>query len=179
MVQSLRVFAVVAVMIFATVGCQKGTQSAAKGKAESSAASTGSNDGNSQAKAGKSSDTKTADASAGGSQTGVKRSTLTEVDDGIAVDLHVGQVLTVVLGANHAAGLSWAMAKPTETVIVPEGKPVYSATPAKAATDGSAGTETWRVRAAQRGQQTVRLECHRGWQQSVAERTFRFTATVR
>ena len=178
MVQSLRVFAIVTVVVFAAVGCQKGTQSAAKGKAESSAASTGTKSGESQAKAGKSSDARTPNASAGGSQVGVKGSTLTEADDGAAMDLRLGQVVTVVLGSNHSAGLSWAMAKPTTTVIVPEGKPVYAATPSKAA-EGSTGTETWRFRAAKRGQQTVRLEYRRGWQQSVAERTFRFTATVR
>lgn len=66
----------------------------------------------------------------------------------------------------------------TATVIVAEGKPVYAAT-GKAGVDGSTGTETWRFRAAKRGQQTVRLEYLRGWQQSAAERTFRFTATVR
>ena len=95
------------------------------------------------------------------------------------MDLRVGQLLTVVLDSNQDAGLSWAMAKSTATVIVPEGKPVYAATPGKAAADGSTGTETWRFRAAKRGEQTVRLEYQRGWQQSAAERTFRFTATVR
>jgi predicted secreted protein len=178
MVQSLRVFAVVAVTFLAAVGCQKGTQSAAKGEAESSAVSTDSKGGETQAKEGKS-DVRTADASAGGSQVGVKGSTLTEADDGAEVDLRVGQLLTVVLESNQSAGLSWAMAKPTETVIVPEGKPVYAATSDKAAADASTGTETWRFRAAKRGQQTVRLEYLRGWQQSAPERTFRFTATVR
>jgi predicted secreted protein len=176
MVQSLRVFAIVAVVVFAGVGCQKGTQSAAKREAESSTASTDSKGGEIQAKAGKPSDAHTADASAGSSQVGVKGgSTLTEEDDGASVDLRLGQLVTVVLGSNHSAGLSWAVAT-TATVIVPEGKPAYAA---KAATDGSVGTETWRFRAAKRGQQTVRLEYRRGWQQSVAERTFRFTATVR
>ena len=89
------------------------------------------------------------------------------------MDLHVGQVLTVVLASSRSADLSWAMAEPTATVIVPEGKPIYAA-----GTGGSSGTETWHFRAAKRGQQTVRLEYRRAWQQNVPERTFRFTAIV-
>jgi predicted secreted protein len=192
MVQSLRVLAVVALMVFAAVGCQKkGTQSAAKGEAESSAASaessaasTASNGGETQAEAGKSStepgtstDSHTAAASSGAPHA-VKGSTLTELDDGALVDLHVGQVLTVVLDSNHDAGLSWTMAKPTAAVIVPEGKPVYAAKAAKSVTDAT-GTETWHFRAAKPGEQTVRLEYQRGMGQSVAERRFGFTATVR
>ena len=81
MVQSLRVFAVVAVMVFTAVGCQKGTQSAAKEETESNAASTDSKGGETQVTEGKS-DVRTADASSGGSQVEVKGSTLTEKDDG-------------------------------------------------------------------------------------------------
>jgi predicted secreted protein len=183
-VKSLRVFAVIVVMVFTAVGCQKkGTQSSAEGEAGSSAASsntgsTGSTGGETQAEAGKSSAASTTDASKEGSQVHAKGSTLTEVDDGAVVDLHVGQVLTVVLDSNHDAGLNWTMAKPTAAVIVPEGKPVYATKPAKSGTDAP-GTETWHFRAAKPGEQTVRLEYQRGMGQSVAERRFGFTATVR
>ena len=178
MIQLLRVFAIIVVMVFAAVGCQKGTQSADKGKTESSTASTGSTGGETQAEAGKSSAAGPADASKGGSQVHAKGSTLTEVDDGAVVDLRVGQVLTVVLDSNHDAGLSWTMAKPTAAVIVPEGKPSYATKPAQSADDAT-GTETWHFRAAKPGEQTVRLEYQRGMGQSVAERRFGFTATVR
>jgi len=197
MVQSQRVIAVVAVLLFAAVGCSKGTKSAADGKAESSVASTGSESGEAQAKGEtqakaqteatteKSSDSPagsasgSASASAGSSQPGVKGSTLTEPADGATVYLRVGQILTVVLGASPSSGLKWAMAEPTETVMVPEGKPVYAATRGKVAPEAPTGTETWRFRAAKPGQQTVRLEYRREWQQSVPDRTFRFTAKVR
>jgi predicted secreted protein len=183
MVQSLRVFTVVAIMVFAAVGCQKGTKSAAKGEAESSATlsnadTTGSTGGETQAETGKSSAASTPEGSKEGSRVHAKSSTLTEMDDGDLVDLRVGQVLTVVLDSNHDAGLSWAMAEPTATVIVPEGKPVYAAKAAKSVTDAT-GTETWRFRATKPGEQTVRLEYQRGMGQSVAERRFGFTATVR
>ena len=178
MIQSLRVFAIIVVMVFAAVGCQKGTQSADKGKAESSTASTGSTSDEAQAEAGKSSAASTAETSKGGSQVHAKGSTLTEADDGAVVDLHVGQILTVVLDSNHDAGLSWTMAQPTAAVIVPEGKPSYATKPAKSADDAT-GTETWHFRAAKPGEQTVRLEYQRGMGQSVAERRFGFTATVR
>ena len=191
MIQSLRVYAVIVVMIFAAVGCQKkGTQSSAEGEARSSAAlsnadSTGSTGSETQAEAGKSpsearksSAASTADASRGGSQVHAKGSTLTELDDGAVVDLRVGQLLTVVLDSNHDAGLNWTMAKPTAAVIVSEGKPVYASKPAKSVTDAT-GTETWHFRAAKPGEQTVRLEYQRGMGQSVAERRFGFTATVR
>ena len=179
MVQSQRIFAVVAVMLFAAVGCQKGTSSAAKGNADSSAASTASAGDETQAKEEKSPAAPTAKASAEGSERVVKRSTLTEADDGVIVELRVGQILTLVLGANHEAGLSWNMANSTVGVIVPEGKPVYAAKSGKAAADGSTGTETWRFRAAKPGEQTVRLEYRRDWQQAVTEQNFHFTARVR
>ena len=193
MVQSQRVIAVVAVMLFAAVGCSKGTKSAADGKAESSAASTGSESGEAQAKGESQANAETqaktetssdspagsASGSAGSSQPGVKGSTLTEPADGATVYLRVGQILTVVLGASPSSGLKWAMAEPTETVMVPEGKPVYAATRGKVAPEAPTGTETWRFRAAKPGQQTVRLEYRREWQQSVPDRTFRFTAKVR
>jgi predicted secreted protein len=178
-------------MGFAAVGCQKGTKSDAKGEAESGAAlsnadSTGSTGAETQAEAGKSSSesgsssaASTTEASKQGSPVHAKGSTLTMVDDGELVDLHVGQLLTVVLDSNHGAGLSWAMAKPTDTVIVPEGKPVYALKSGKLEAEESPGTETWHFRATKPGEQTVRLEYQRGMGQSVAERRFGFTATVR
>ena len=172
MTQSLRVLVAVGAMFLAVVGCQKGGQSGAVGSSGSKEAGSGSKTTQEQEKTAKS-DTRTAEAVAGGSRAGGKGSALTLADDGTAVDLHVGQVLKVVLASNRSADLSWAMVEPTATVVVPEGKPSYAA-----GTGGSSGTETWHFRAAKRGQQTVRLEYRRAWQQSVPERTFRFTAIV-
>jgi predicted secreted protein len=59
------------------------------------------------------------------------------------------------------------------------GKPVYALKSGKLAPEESPGTETWHFRAAKPGEQTVRLEYQRGMGQSVAERRFGFTATVR
>jgi len=173
MIQSLRLFVAVGATVLAVAGCQKGAQSGADGDGGSKEVGSGSKSTQAEAKATKSG-TRAADAPAGGSRAGGKGSTLTVADDGTAVDLRQGQVLTVVLASNPSAGLNWAMAEPTATIIVPEGKPMYAA-----GTGGSSGTETWHFRAARRGQQTVRLEYRRAWQQNVPERTFRFTATVR
>jgi predicted secreted protein len=68
--------------------------------------------------------------------------------------------------------MSWVWANPGATVMMREGPPVY-------ASKQGAGTETWRFRASRPGYQTVRLEYRRKWAQSMPERTFRFTATVR
>ena len=178
MIQSLRVFVAV-VAIFAAVGCQKGAQSGAGGNGGAKEAGSGSKSTETPAKAEESSP-RGGDATAGaGSEVYGKSGTLTLEDDGSTLDLRVGQVVTVVLGCNRSAGLSWAMAEPTAAVLVPMGKPVYAATTRKADSDRWSGTETWRFRAAQRGRQTLRLEYLREWQRDVPERTFRFTANVK
>jgi len=194
---SFRVLATVGVLTLVTVGCGQAKQPGATAKRGSGkAAAADSKAGSSKAgssKAGSSKGAKahgkTGDASAratGASarkgekgaaaesaRSGSRVSTLTAADDGRDLDLRLGQTLSVVLNASRSTGLTWVLVDPNGTVIVREGAPVY------VAKRGGAGSETWHFRAARPGHQTVRLEYRRKWTQSVPERTFRFTATVR
>jgi predicted secreted protein len=100
---------------------------------------------------------------------------LTEADNEMEFDFRQGQIITVVLDSNHSSGLNWALNNPSGGVIVPEGSASYAARSGKTA----GGTETWRFRAAKPGYQTIKMEYRRKWAQSVPERTFRFSGTVR
>lgn len=179
MIGSWRRLVAVGVIFLAAVGCQKGTQAGAKGKGEAGAGGAGSKQ--SEASAGKTSggESSTKETSTGkateSQASRQSRLTLTMPDHGKYLELRQGQVVTVVLPSNHSAGLSWSMAKAQGTAIVPDGKAAYSAPTTKGEEEG---TETWRFRAAQPGEQTVRLEYGRGWQ-SIPEKTFSFRASVR
>jgi inhibitor of cysteine peptidase len=163
-----RVLAAMGILIVAATACGKGKSpeatGAVAGKSEAMASS--SRHAKVHAKTG-SAAPKTAAAPAG------RVSNLTMADDGGSFTLVQGQVLSVILAANHSAGSSWNQVEPSQSVIEADGKPVYVMKTAKA------GTETWHFRAERPGRQTVRLEYGRPWARHVPERTFRFTVTVR
>jgi len=185
---SFRVLAAIGILILAAAGCQKGKEPGATGKtgkveskraegggATSKAGKAHTKGGGAEAHgAGKAGAGR--DAGAASSRGG--RSTLTAGDDGTSLDLHQGQVVTVVLDSNRSSGLKWILIEPVGSVMVREGNPSYVAKAVKKGSSGAGGTETWRFRAARPGKQTVRLEFRRQWQQ-VPERAFRFSATVR
>ena len=169
---SFRMIAAVGILMLGTSGCgqEKGTVAkAGSEKVEASAASKGTTTRS------KSPSTRSASKgeSGGEAKAGRRVSTLTAADDGESFDLRQGQVLSVMLSANHGTGLAWVLVEPAGTVLVREGTPVY------VAKKGGSGTETWHFKAVRTGRQTVRLEYRRKWTQSVPDRTFRFTATVR
>jgi predicted secreted protein len=169
---SFRMIAAMGILMLVAAGCgrEKGTVGkAGSEKVEASAAST------SKGTTTRSKTTRPASKgeSGGEAKAGKRVSTLTAADDGGSFDLRQGQVLSVVLAANHGTGLAWVMVEPSGTVLVREGTPVY------VAKKGGSGTETWHFKAVRAGRQTVRLEYRRKWSQSVPDRTFRFTATVR
>ena len=176
MTHSLRVLAAIGVLTMATTGCQKGAKSGAQGGREASGGAPAPKASEAPARAG-TPRARVAGETASGPAVRRAGLTLTAPDNGTALDLRQGQVVTVVLPSNRSAGLSWTLAEPSGTAMVLDGKPVYAAAPTKGG--GSGGTETWRFRAARSGEQAVRLEYGREWQRSVPERTFHFTATVR
>jgi predicted secreted protein len=180
-----RVLAVMGILIVAATGCGKGKSPEATGTSGKSEAVASSSKGakahakSAAAHAGRKTEMRghDTDEANGASRSGGRRvSTLTMADDGGTFTLAKGQVLSVILDANHSAGSSWNMVESSLSVIEVDGKPVYVMKPSKA---GSAGTETWHFRAALPGRQTVRLEYGRPWARHVPERTFRFTVTVR
>jgi len=194
----LRVLATVGVFILALCGCQKGNQQASTGspgKAKATKAEakgghakmkSGSAVGTSGSKVAASHEAgKTGSSKAGSKESKAKESaarqtmrkagTLTDADNEMEYDFRQGQLITVVLDSNKASGLTWILVEPAGTVIVRDGNPLYSVRAGK----NAGGTETWHFRAAKPGQQTVKMEYRRKWTQSVPERSFRFTGTVR
>jgi predicted secreted protein len=172
MSRSFRALAILGIVVLAVTGCEQTKKPGTTAKAESAGEDAG--EAGKKAPSTKGTSTQTRSASASYEAHGGRRvSTLTADDDGGDFTFRQGQVFSVVLNANHASGLTWVMVDPTNTVIVREGAPVY------VAKKDASGTETWHFRAARPGHQTVRLEYRRKWAQSVPDRAFRFTATVR
>jgi len=191
----LRVLATVGVFLLALWGCQKGNQGASAGSPDrAEAGKADAKGGHAKMKSGSSTSSKAA-ASHEAGKSGTKKAeareskakestarttvhkagTLTAADNEMEYDFRQGQLITVVLDSNKASGLSWVLVEPAGSVIVRDGNPMYSVRAGK----NAGGTETWHFRAAKPGQQTVKMEYRRKWAQSVPERTFRFTGTVR
>jgi predicted secreted protein len=183
-----RVFAVVGVVALALCGCQKGNTNASSGtpdmseaaKADSKSDNSGMKSRKTTEKSGAKQTTAKHERAEAGKKASpepavMKSGTLTEVDNEMEFNFRQGQLITVVLDSNKASGLSWNLVEPSGSVLVRDGNPVYSAKGGK----NGAGTETWHFRATKPGQQLVRMEYRRKWAESVPERTFRFTGTVR
>jgi len=180
-----RVFAVVGVMALALCGCQKGNTNASSGtpdmteaaKADSKSAGTSMKSGGAKHVAHTKEKHEGVEAGKKASQVPavMKSGSLTEADNEMEFNFRQGQIITVMLDSNRASGLSWDLVEPSGSVLVRDGNPVYAVAKGK----NGAGTETWRFRATKPGQQLVRMEYRRKWAQSVPERTFRFTATVK
>lgn len=182
----IRVLAVLGVFLLALCGCQKGNQQASKGspdraeaiKADSKAGHAAMKSGGKTATrsgAGKSGTHEASKTSSGKESANVPRGALTMANNEMEYNFKVGQTITVVLDSNKASGLSWNLVEPTGSVIVPQGVGSYAVKAGKA----GGGTETWHFRAAKAGYQTVKMEYRRKWAQSVPERTFRFSGSVR
>jgi predicted secreted protein len=182
---TFRIFAVVGVLILALCGCQKGNTNASSGKPDVPEASktekASTKSGSASGKASAKHSAAQAEAKHEGAKKTsaepavVKSGTLTEADNEMAFNFRQGQLITVVLDSNRASGLSWVLVEPMGSVIVRDGNPVYAVRTGK----NAGATETWHFRASKPGQQLVRMEYRRKWAQTVPERTFRFTGTVK
>ena len=171
------VLAVIGVLLLTSTGCGKGNRTTKGGTGEGAPADTSSHGETKNTAGGKSgggtSVTSKSSTKAVPTREAVGSGTLTESDNEREFRYKQGQIITVVLNANHASGFSWSLTEPAGTVIVSEGKPTYAMTGGKS----SHGIETWHFRAAKPGYQTVKMEYRRSWG-SIAERTFRFSGTV-
>jgi len=189
----LRVLATIGVFVLTLCGCQKGNQRASAGSPDMSEArkadaksghasmKSGISTGKRGSKIAASHEARKSGATKAEAKERVERATtrkagtLTEADNEKEYDFRQGQIITVMLDSNKASGLGWVLVEPAGTVLVRDGNPMYSVRAGK----NAGGTETWHFRAAKPGQQTVKMEYRRKWAQSVPERSFRFTGTVR
>lgn len=177
----VRVLAVAGIFVLALCGCQKGNSRAGAGSPDGTgAAKADSKSGHATMKSrsmteGKGAKAAPAKKATQSHEVAHKAGSLTAADNEREFDFRQGQTITVVLDSNRASGLSWVLVQPSGTVIVPSGSAMYSVRAGK----NAGGSETWHFRAAKPGYQTVKMEYRRKWAQSVPERTFRFSGTVR
>jgi inhibitor of cysteine peptidase len=103
--------------------------------------------------------------------------TITEADANRDLVLAVGQKLVLKLQSNPSTGYSWSLAESETPVLVSLGKPTYQA---RGALPGSGGVETWTLRAAKIGFETLKLEYRRPWEKQVPPaKTLLFRVTVK
>lgn len=181
---------ILAMFIAAVVGCQKGHKAAAtkEGRsgtsakaaspsAKSSAKSGGRSGTSGSAKSGTTAKTASTGQKSGSANT-VHPGTLTVADNGRSFDVKRGELIVVKLDSSHSSGFRWALAEDLGAVLKQEGSPGFVRNAAKTGKTASGGSETWRFRTVSLGRETVKLEYGRPWE-SIPDRAFRFTVTVR
>ena len=103
--------------------------------------------------------------------------TITEADANSDVLLAVGQELVLKLPSNPSTGYRWSLAEGGAPVLANLGQPRYQAS---GTLPGAGGVETWTLRAAQIGSQTLKFEYRRPWEKTVPPaKTLFFPITVK
>jgi inhibitor of cysteine peptidase len=92
--------------------------------------------------------------------------TVSAAQSGTKVELASGQDLVVRLPSNPTTGYRWIYVEPKDAVLRVNGPSTYEAQTAGAA--GAGGTEIWKLAPLKQGQQQVRFEYRRPWEQDVA-----------
>ena len=103
--------------------------------------------------------------------------TITEADANRDVVLPVGQEVVLKLTSNPSTGYRWSLAEGGAPVLANLGQPRYQAS---GTLPGAGGVETWTLRAAQIGSQTLKFEYRRPWEKTVPPaKTLFFPITVK
>jgi inhibitor of cysteine peptidase len=103
--------------------------------------------------------------------------TVTDADNGKAVDVAVGETLVLRLSATAGTGYSWNVIAIDDKQLAREGDATFE--PAKAPMPGAAGFEVLRFKAKSRGRSLLELHYVRPWEKDAAPaRTFRLTVLV-
>jgi inhibitor of cysteine peptidase len=105
--------------------------------------------------------------------------TVSADQSGTSVALASGQDLVVRLPSNPATGYRWIYVEPKDAVLRVDGPSSYEAQSAGSAA-GAGGTEIWKLAPLKPGQQQLRFEYRRPWEQDVApSRVATYTVTVK
>jgi len=102
-------------------------------------------------------------------------SRFTLADDGMAVTLDEGGTLILDLEANPTTGYSWEIDAIDETVLRPDGEPVFLN---DSDLLGSPGTMTFTFEAAGEGETVLRLIYHRPWEDTAPLQTVTLSIAV-
>lgn len=97
---------------------------------------------------------------------------------GTSVALVSGQDLVVRLPSNPSTGYRWIYVEPKDAVLRVDGPSTFE-TPSAGGAVGAAGTEVWKLAPFKPGQQQLRFEYRRPWEQDVApSKTATYSVTV-
>jgi len=106
--------------------------------------------------------------------------TVTTAQSGTSVELAAGQTLLVRLPSNPTTGYRWVYVEPKDAVLRVDGPSSYEAAPSAGNIAGAGGTEIWKLAPLKAGQQQLRFEYRRPWEQDVApSQVATFAVTVK
>ncbi len=98
----------------------------------------------------------------------------TAADDGAAIELKVGETITVVLAGNPTTGYSW-QTDGLDTAVLTTGEPAYES---DSELMGAGGSFAFTITAVASGETQLRLVYLRPWEQAEPLETFTMTITV-
>jgi len=105
--------------------------------------------------------------------------TVSAEQSGTSVALASGQDLVVRLPSNPSTGFRWMYVEPTDAVLRVDGPSSFEAQGAGGVA-GAGGTEVWKLAPFKPGQQQLRFEYRRPWEQDVApSRIATYSVTVK
>jgi inhibitor of cysteine peptidase len=94
--------------------------------------------------------------------------TVSTAQSGTSVELAPGQAIVVRLPSNPTTGYRWVYVEPKDAVLRVDGPSTYEPAQAAGGPAGAGGTEIWKLAALKAGQQQLRFEYRRPWEQDVA-----------
>lgn len=94
--------------------------------------------------------------------------TVSTAQSGTSVELAPGQAVIVRLPSNPTTGYRWVYVEPKDAVLRVDGPSTYEPAQAAGGPPGAGGTEIWKLAALKAGQQQLRFEYRRPWEQDVA-----------
>ena len=100
-------------------------------------------------------------------------------NSGVPIQAVMGETFSIQLPANPTTGYRWQYVPDPEPLFEPAGKPEYHLVDDNPTTVGSGGTEIWTFRPLGTGQQVLRMEYRRPWEQDAgAARVMWYKVTV-
>ncbi len=105
--------------------------------------------------------------------------TVSAAQSGTSVALATGQDLVVRLPSNPTTGYRWIYVEPKDAVLRVDGPSTFEAPQSPGGSAGAGGTEIWKLAPFKPGQQQLRFEYRRPWEQGVAPaQTATYSVTV-
>ena len=106
--------------------------------------------------------------------------TVSAAQSGASVELAANQDLVVRLPSNPTTGYRWIYVEPKDAVLRVDGPSTFESTQTAGGAVGAGGTEIWKLAPLKPGQQQLRFEYRRPWEQGVApSQTATYTVTVK